>query len=333
MATAALPAQTVLEETVVIAERLPSNGTVPTFEEDAISQRNPLSLDQLLLEDPSFSLFRRQDATFANPTAAGVSLRRTGATATARTLVLRDGIPQNDPFGGWISWLRFRPSEFDSIRIVPSANATAWGNQSAAGTIQLTSRDPWTPFHEVNATLGSRETYSLETTHSFSNKAQTIALQINAFTFQSDGHQPLASNQRGSIDRALSVEASGIDLRSTWRPQEHFQLEATFSAFEEDRGNGTALTDNATDALDFSLRATWETETVTHQATGYYQQRDFSATFTSQALDRSSESIALDQFDVPGTGLGALSAAAFPSRTDLHLHPWGRRSLSRWRNQ
>ena len=199
----------------------------------------------------------------------------------------------------------------------PSANATAWGNQSAAGTIQLTSRDPWTPFHEVTATLGSRETYSLETTHSLSNKEQTIALQINAFTFQSDGHQPLASNQRGSIDRSLSVEASGIDLRSTWRPQEHFQLEATFSAFEEDRGNGTALTDNATNALDFSLRATWETETVTHQATGYYQERDFSATFTSQSPDRSSESIALDQFDVPGTGLGGSFSSRFSIKDGL----------------
>ncbi|MGJ8725591.1 MAG: TonB-dependent receptor plug domain-containing protein [Roseibacillus sp.] len=319
LAAVTLPAQTELEETVVIAERLPSSWLAPNFDDSAISQRNPLSVDQLLLEDPAVSLFRRQDATFANPTAAGVSLRRTGATATARTLVLRDGIPQNDPFGGWISWMRYRPSLFDSIRIVPSANATAWGNQSTSGTIQLSSRDPWTPFHELSTTLGSRETWALETTHNFSNNDQTIALQVNAFTFQSDGHHPLASNQRGAIDRTLSVEASGIDLRTTWRPQEDFQLEATLSAFQEERGNGSDLTNNATDALDFSLRATWETPTVTHQATGYYQQRDFAAVFTSQAADRSSESIALDQFDVPGTGIGGSFSSRFSAWENLTL--------------
>ncbi len=300
-----------LEETVVIAERLPASYVPPTFGRTEVVARSPLSLDQLLLEDPSFSLFRRQDATFANPTAAGVSLRRTGATATARTLVLRDGIPQNDPFGGWISWMRYRPSQIEAIRLSPSPQAVVWGNQSAAGTIQITSRDPWAQFHEVAGTLGSRETWSLETAHQLSNQEQTWALGVSAFTFQSDGHQPLSRNQRGAIDRSLSLEASGIDLRTTWQPTADFRLEATLSAFEEERGNGTVLTENATEARDFSLRATWEQPDLTHQATAYYQRRDFSSVFSSQAADRESESLALDQFDVPGTGVGGSFSSRF----------------------
>lgn len=308
-----------LQETVVLAERLPSDSSPPTFDEEALLARSPLSLDQLLLEEPSFSLFRRQDATFANPTAAGVSLRRTGATATARTLVLRDGIPQNDPFGGWISWLRYRPSTLSAVRIVPSAQASAWGNQSAAGTIQLTGRDLWTPFHEVSATYGSRNTWSVDTTHTLVNEERTAALQFDAFRLQTDGHQPLQPSQRGAIDRALSLEATGFDLRSAWRPQEHFQLEASFSLFEEERGNGTALTNNATEAFDFSLRATLETSTATHQATAYYQQRDFASTFTAQAADRESENVVLDQFDVPGTGIGGSVTSRFAYGDDNAL--------------
>ena len=68
---------------------------------------------------------------------AGVSLRNTGATAASRTLVLLDGIPQNDPFGGWVYWARYDAATLDSIRIVPAARAAVWGNQSPAGVIQM----------------------------------------------------------------------------------------------------------------------------------------------------------------------------------------------------
>ena len=92
-----------LPELIVIGERLPveTPGT-RVWGEDEISSGNALTLDALLAKDPAFSLYRRQSAFFGNPTSSGVSLRRTGATATSRTLILRDGIPQNDPFGGWV---------------------------------------------------------------------------------------------------------------------------------------------------------------------------------------------------------------------------------------
>lgn len=310
------------EETVVIAERLGSLEDEADFPRTDLLQRSPLSLDQVLLEDPSFSLFRRQDATFANPTAAGVSLRRTGATATARTLVLRDGIPQNDPFGGWISWLRYRPGQAESVRLVPSARATAWGNQSSAGTIQIVSTDPWQPLHESTASFGSRETWSVDSTHRLVNNKKSISFEVSAFALQSDGHRPLASAQRGEIDRSLSLEASGFELGTTWRPRDDFQLQSRLSVFEEERGNGTALTRNATEALDFSLRATWEGPRLSHQATGYYQRRDFASVFTSQAADRASERVALDQFDVPGTGIGGSFTSRLSLEDDLTLS-WG----------
>lgn len=314
------PAQNQLPEIVIIAERLPANKRPEaTFIQSEIARRNPLTIDQLLLSEPSFSLFRRQDATFANPTAAGLSLRRTGATATSRTLVLRDGIPQNDPFGGWLSWARYSPSLIDSIRIVPAARATAWGNQSAAGTLQLTTRNPQRPFHQTDLTVGDRETYQISSNHDFLSQDGTIALQASVFALGSDGHQPLASDQRGAIDRPLSLEASGTDVRLLWTPRQDLTLDGKISYFEEERGNGTVLTGNETEALDLSLRATLKSGDTTHQGTVYFQSRDFAAVFAAAADDRSSESLVLDQFDVPATGLGASLQTRFFLAEDSSL--------------
>ena len=61
-----------------------------------------LSLDDILRQAPGFELYRREGSLFANPTSQGVSLRGVGSNGASRAAVLLDGIPINDPFGGWV---------------------------------------------------------------------------------------------------------------------------------------------------------------------------------------------------------------------------------------
>ena len=65
-----------------------------------------LTLDDFLRRVPGFTLFRRTSSLVAHPTAQGVSLRGVGPSGASRSLVLADGIPLNDPFGGWVYWSR-----------------------------------------------------------------------------------------------------------------------------------------------------------------------------------------------------------------------------------
>ena len=68
---------------------------------------NPaLTTDDLLRQVPGFSLFRRSSSRVSNPTTQGVSLRGLGASGPSRAMVLEDGIPMVDPFGGWVYWDR-----------------------------------------------------------------------------------------------------------------------------------------------------------------------------------------------------------------------------------
>ena len=293
---------------VVLAERrLGEAPPAPLAEwsREDLRHAAPRTIDEMLAKEPSFSLYRRQSSVFGNPTSAGVSLRNTGATAASRTLVLLDGIPQNDPFGGWVYWARYDAAALDSIRIVPAARAAVWGNQSPAGVIQMNGREPFENLHSVKTGGGSQGTFSGSTSHQMTNADKTRAVSFSAFGLHSDGFFAVDSSQRGTIDRKLDTELAGADLKFAWLAAPGLTVEPTVSWYEEDRGNGTPMTGNSTEALDLSLRVTSADGDFSWQAIGWHQRREFESVFSSVNADRTAETLVLDQFDVPGRGTGA----------------------------
>jgi len=313
-----------LPEITVMAERLPSTSSAaaPLAEWDraVIRESSPRTLDEMLSSEPSFSLYRRQTALFGNPTSAGVSLRNTGATAASRTLVLLDGIPQNDPFGGWVYWARYDAATVDSVKIIPSAKAAVWGNQSPAGVVQLSSRDAFVGSHTLRLGGGSHGTIGASTANQFVNDDGTLGVSFNASALHSDGFFGVAESQRGAVDRRLDLDLRNFDLKLAWKPHPGLTIEPMISWYDEERGNGTPLTGNTTEALDVALRVTAEDPVLSWQALGYYQHRSFSSFFSSVDALRSTETPSLDQYDVPATGSGAA--------VTLHWQPGGRWSVT-----
>jgi outer membrane cobalamin receptor len=300
-----------LSASVVLADRRMGPGVMAEWSREEILEASPRSIDEMLATEPAFSLYRRQSAIFGNPTSAGVSLRNTGATAASRTLVLLDGIPQNDPFGGWVNWARYDALTLDSARIVSSAPALLWGNQAPAGVIQLNGASPFDERHSFKLAGGSHGGMGASTAHAMSNEDRTRAVSFAAFGFHTDGFYALDESQRGAVDRRLETEFFGEEIKFAWLLAPGVTLEPKFSHYYEDRNNGTELSENSTDAIDFSLRLTSEDAAVSWQAVAWHQRREFESVFTSVSDDRSSESIALDQFDVPGLGTGAAWSAAW----------------------
>ncbi len=294
-----------LPEILVLADRkISSTAPLAEWNRDDIQQAAPRTIDELLAREPSFSLYRRQSSLFGNPTSAGVSLRNTGATAASRTLVLLDGIPQNDPFGGWLYWARYDAATLDSIRIVPSARAAVWGNQSPAGVIQMSSRTPFEETHHLRIGGGSQGTLSGSTVHQMTNEEKTVAAYFSAFGLHTDGFYAVDSSQRGPIDRKLDTDLYGGNLKFAWLAAPGLTVEPMASYYHEERGNGTPLTGNSTEAIDLSLRITSDHGNFSWQALAYHQRREFEALFSSIDEDRKTEEMALDQFDVPGRGTG-----------------------------
>lgn len=300
-----------LPASVVLADRRTGPGVMFEWSREEILEASPRSIDEMLAAEPAFSLYRRQSAIFGNPTSAGVSLRNTGATAASRTLVLLDGIPQNDPFGAWVNWARYDALTLESARIVSSAPAMLWGNQASAGVIQLNGASPFDERHSFRLAGGSHGSIGASTAHAMGNEDRTLAVSFAAFGFHTDGFFALNETQRGAVDRRLETEFFGEEIKFAWLLAPGVTLEPKFSHYYEHRSNGTELSENSTDAFDFSLRLTSEDAAVSWQAVAWHQRREFESIFTSVSDDRSFESIALNQFDVPGLGTGAAWSAAW----------------------
>ena len=94
----------------------------------------------------------------ANPTSQGVSLRGLGPSGASRSLVLLDGVPLNDPFGGWVPWSLVPVDSLAGAEVVPGGGASAWGNEALAGVIQLFSRQPVAGSGYAQAWLGDFDT-------------------------------------------------------------------------------------------------------------------------------------------------------------------------------
>src|SRR6185503_20019751 len=86
---------------------------------------------------PTFSLFRRTSSLVAQPTTQGVSLRGIGPSGQSRTLVLLDGIPFNDPFGGWVYWSRVPLASVDRVEITEDPTSSLYGNYAMGGVINI----------------------------------------------------------------------------------------------------------------------------------------------------------------------------------------------------
>src|ERR1044071_8049284 len=93
-----------------------------------LSTTAAFTIDDALRQVPGFQLFRRSGSRTANPTSQGVSLRGVGASGASRALVLFDGIPLNDPFGGWVYWDRAPREVIDRVEVVRGAASDLYGS-------------------------------------------------------------------------------------------------------------------------------------------------------------------------------------------------------------
>lgn len=132
-----------MPEIVVTAARLPPAAADAAFsvvriDEGVLSRSS--RLDEALRSVPAVSLFRRTSSAAANPTTQGISLRAIAPSGAGRTLVLLDGVPLNDPFGGWVIWSQATPESLESLDVIRGAGSGPYGAGALTGTITLRER-------------------------------------------------------------------------------------------------------------------------------------------------------------------------------------------------
>src|SRR5881397_2040097 len=232
-----------LEEVVVTATRTPlparqapGSTTLLTREQiDATPFRGGPQIDDLLRTVPGVqpSLL---SSRYNHPTAQLFSLHGLG---NRRGLVLLDGVPLNDGFGGWINWGRV-PDSIERVEVVPGGSSNLYGTWAMGGVVQILTEQPG-PGEHVRAVsrAGNLNTY----TESLSGRYGTdrIGLSLDYRWFHTNGFITVPAYQRGPVDR--TDDSRHENFASTLRitPDATTTVTLGGNLFREDRTFGTAL--------------------------------------------------------------------------------------------
>lgn len=257
-------------------------------------------LEDVLRDVPGFQLFRRSDSRSANPTSQGATLRGLGGNASSRLLLVLDGVPQTDPFGGWVSWPAYDPERLGEVRVTRGGGSGVQGPGALAGTIELAGATP-DQLRGLRARLayGSRDGFDAHAGLGLGLGGGFLAL--SGAWARGDGFVPIVRGQRGPADRASPYEQKSVALRGVAPLPGGTELQASALLFADERERGTALSDIRTRGADASLRLVgrrWS-------ALAYVQTRDFYNSFASVDSARTAATRTAEQYSVPATGLGA----------------------------
>jgi outer membrane cobalamin receptor len=206
-------------ETVVVTpgrteQRLgdtPASVNVVTGEQ--IESSPAVMVDDVLRTVPSFSLFRRANSVVAQPTTQGVSLRGIGPSGQSRTLVLLDGVPFNDPFGGWVYWTRVPMVSVDRIEVTEDTASGLYGNYAMGGVINIVTSRPTRRMLELKPQFGvfstrggSDDSGATPKFDMFASDVwKKVGVAVEASAFDTDGFRTVTT-EAGPVDNNARVD-------------------------------------------------------------------------------------------------------------------------------
>jgi len=242
--TLRLPASAVrTEDLVVTATRTEERmrdvaASVSVLSTKQVESNPGRTADDLLRVATSVNL-PRASSTVTHPTAQSVSIRGTGRP---RTLVLLDGIPLNDAFGGWIRWGLAPKSMVDRVEVLRGGGSSLFGTYAMGGVIQLFSRRPEGNDFRARGNLGERELRhgDLYASRVTGDWAFSLAGQLES----GGGFVEVAEDDRGPVDIESSSARRNLTGRVEFTPSEDRRFWLLGSLVDENRDNGTPLQDN-----------------------------------------------------------------------------------------
>ena len=229
----------------------PASVSVVTREQIAASPA--VVADDVLRSVPSFSLFRRASSVVAQPTTQGVSLRGIGPSGQSRTLVLLDGVPFNDPFGGWVYWTRVPMVSVDRIEVTEDTASGLYGNYAMGGVINIVTGRPTRHTLELKPQYGSFSGANGGSSNGGTPKFDMFASDIwkkvgfavEGSVFNTDGFKTVTT-EAGPIDNNAKVDYRNVTGKVEYLPSDRISLNGRVGYFSENRDNGKVGEENDT---------------------------------------------------------------------------------------
>jgi outer membrane receptor protein involved in Fe transport len=285
---------------------VPASVNVVTSETIAASPA--LMADDVLRQVPTFSLFRRTSSLVAQPTTQGVSLRGIGPSGQSRTLVLLDGVPFNDPFGGWVYWSRVPLVSVDRIEITEGTTSSLYGNYAMGGVINIITSRPTRRTIELKSQYGNRNSPKVD--FFASDQWNKVGAAVEGSFLNTDGFPIVAARERGPIDNNANVEYKNVTAKVDYNPTDRANAFFRAGYFTENRVNGKVgeVNDTRWTTVNGGVRARLGDESdLQARIFADVQRAHFNfLAVTNAATLRNIVRLATDQ-NVPTNGLGGMA--------------------------
>ena len=242
--------------------------------------------------------------------AAGRLIRRRRALACGcgsvggePRIVLRDGVPLNDPFGSWVYWGRVPAESIAEVEIVRGPASDLYGTAAVGGVVSVRTREVAdAPVASFDLAYGSEQTPfgSMFASDKWHGWGGSFATEY----FKTDGYVPVAPEQCGAVDTLANVRRNSV-VPFVERRIGDSRVFFAGEFYREKRANGTPLQRNDTSinnfsaGADVSLRSAGE---VTFRSFGGTE--DYHQSFSAIAANRQTESLNRLQ-TVPSHNFGA----------------------------
>lgn len=277
-------------------------GSTVALEPEDLAATPALVVDDKLRQIPGFTLFRRTGSRSANPTSLGVSLSGIGASGASRALVLEDGVPLNDPFGGWVYWDRIPQQSLAGVEVVRRGESSLYGGDALAGVIQFLTVKPAATDVALDISYGSEQTPDLSLW--MGTRAGPWDFALASEMYRSDGYIAVPESIRGPVDTPVNSRDAVVDFTAGLHFGRQGRIFGRGSYFTEARHNGTPIQTNDTQTgsgvlgLDTAVGASGSLSARLYGSAQSYDQN-----FSSIAANRMTESLT-DAQHVPSQVLG-----------------------------
>ena len=254
-----------------------------------------VSLDDALKMVPGFTLFRRTSSRVSNPTAQGVSLRGLGGTGASRSLVLANGIPLNDAFGGWVYWDKVPQAAIDRIEVQRGSGTDLYGADAVGGVVQILTVRPGRPLGRAVLEGGNMETGRVSIFGG--SRSSGLVYSGGGQWFTTGGYIPVALEQdaglapRGPVDSKLASEHTSGLVTLGYQAANGWRADATGSVFDEDRDNGTPAQINSTASRSVSVDVSGGVRAGLLSLRGFGGTQNYVQTFSAVNATRTSEAL------------------------------------------
>ncbi len=278
--------------------------TMTVFPASELQTNGALTIDDALKMVPGFTIF--PSSRVSNPTLQTVMLRGLGGSGVSRALVLVDGVPLNDAFGGWIAWDKVPHTAIDRIEVLRGGGSDLYGADAVGGVVQILTLRPGRTTVRARVEGGNLGTVRASLFGGGRTRGWSYSGAGQWFT--TEGFIVIAEDERGAIDTpAGSTHRSALATLS-YQATNGWRFDVHGNVFSEDRKNGTLVQVNDIDARQGSGGVAGSVGGGLLQANVYAGTQRFDQTFSEASAEppRSSEDLSrIQRVPTRVVGVGA----------------------------